>query len=118
MHKYHKQATVAIIHDHTMYGLAAKRTRGERAVFSRHYAPLIRQGGVNIIGWVVGGDPPFFGIDNNNSWWGSLELIDMLWKEAEESQDTLAICLNILFNSALIKLSFNTLFLYFGAHTK
>jgi membrane dipeptidase len=56
--------------------------------------PLFRQGGVDVIGWVVGGDPPFFGIENNNPWWGSLELLDMIWKEAEESQDTLAICLN------------------------
>ena len=94
MRNLHKEATVVITHDHTMYGLAARRSRGERAVFSSHYAPLIRQGGVNVIGWVVGGDPPFFGIENDNPWWGSLELLDMLWKEAEESQDTLAICLN------------------------
>jgi membrane dipeptidase len=94
MHKLHKNTTVFITHDHTMYSLAARRMRGERAVFSNHYAPLIRQGGVNVIGWVIGGDPPFFGIENDNPWWGSLELLDMLWKEAEESQDTLAICLN------------------------
>ena len=92
--EFHKKVTVAITHDHTMYGLAARRSRGERAVFSTHYAPLIRQGGVNVIGWVVGGDPPFFGIENDNPWWGSLELLDMLWQEAEESQNTLAICLN------------------------
>lgn len=94
MHKLHKNTTVFLTHDHTMYGLAARRMRGERAVFSKHYAPLIRQGGVNVIGWVIGGDPPFFGIENDNPWWGSLELLDMLWQEAEESQDTLAICLN------------------------
>ncbi|MFC2026174.1 dipeptidase [Chloroflexota bacterium] len=94
MQKLHKKATVAITHDHTMYSLAARRRRGERAVFTTHYAPLIRQGGVNVIGWVVGGDPPFFGIENNNPWWGSLALLDMLWQEAEESHDTLAICLN------------------------
>ncbi|MBI9045292.1 MAG: membrane dipeptidase [Anaerolineaceae bacterium] len=89
-----EKAIGAITHDHSMYGLAARRTRGERAVFSRHYAPLFRQGGVNVIGWVVGGDPPFFAIENNNPWWGSLELLDMLWQEAEESHDTLAICRN------------------------
>ena len=89
-----KETITAITHDHTMYSLASRRQRGERAVFSRHFAPLIRQGGVDLIGWVVGGDPPFFGIDNDNPWWGSLALLDMLWQEAEESQDTLAICLN------------------------
>jgi membrane dipeptidase len=42
----------------------------------------------------MGGDPPFFAIENGNPWWGSMELLDMLWLEAEESKDTLAICLN------------------------
>lgn len=95
MHKIHQETTVAITHDHTMYSLAKRRRQGERAVFSRHFAPLIRQGGVNVIGWVVGGDPPFFGIENQNAWWGSIELLDMIWQEADESQDTLAICLNV-----------------------
>lgn len=85
---------VAITHDHTMYGLAVKRKNGEKAVFSNYYAPLFRRGGVNVIGWVVGGDPPFFGIENDGAWLGSLELLHMLWHEAEESSDTLAICLN------------------------
>lgn len=90
----HKNTTVAITHDHTMYSLAKRRRQGEHAVFSNHYAPMIRQAGVNVIGWVVGGDPPFFGIGNQNPWWGSIELIDMIWQEAVESKDTLAICLN------------------------
>jgi len=90
----HKDAIVAITHDHMMYGLAARREKGERAVFSKFYAPKIRRGGVSVIGWVVGGDPPFFGIQNDNAWWGTLELLDMLWLEAEESKDTMAICLN------------------------
>jgi len=94
MQKIHKERTVAITHDHTMYSLAKRRSQGERAVFSKHYAPIIHQGGVNVIGWVVGGDPPFFGIENKNAWWGSIELLDMIWQEAEESQDTLSICLN------------------------
>jgi membrane dipeptidase len=63
-------------------------------VFSNYYAPLARQGGVNVIGLVVGGDPPLLGIETTDSWWGSLTLLDMLWQEAEESSNTLAICLN------------------------
>lgn len=94
MPKILKETTVAITHDHTMYSLAKKRNQGEQAVFSNHFAPIIRQGGVNVIGWVVGGDPPFFGIKNENAWWGSIELLDMIWQEAAESKDTLAICLN------------------------
>ena len=94
MRSLHNELTVALTHDHTMYGLAARRKQGETAVFSNHYAPLFRQGGVNVVGWVMGGDPPFFGIENDNPWWGSMELLDMVWREAEESKDDLAICTN------------------------
>ncbi len=94
MENIHKNATIALTHDHSMYGLAARRMKGERAVFTNHYAPLIRKGGVSVMGWVIGGDPPFFSVNNDNAWWGSLELLDMLWLEAEESRDTLAICRN------------------------
>jgi membrane dipeptidase len=90
----HERATVVIAHDHTMYGLAARRSRGERAIFTNTYAPLMRKGGVNVIGLVIGGDPPLLGIESADPWWGSLTLLDMLWREAEESCDTLAICLN------------------------
>jgi membrane dipeptidase len=86
--------TIAITHDHTMYSLALRRRHGEKAVFSKHYAPEIRKGGVNVIGWVIGGDPPFFGIENDDAWWGSIELLDMIWQEAEESRDTFTICLS------------------------
>ena len=90
----HSQATVVVGHDHTTLGIAARRERGERVVFSNHYAPLICQGGVNVIGLVVGGDRPSPMSEDHSPWWGSLSLIDMLWQEAEESSDTIRICLN------------------------
>lgn len=90
----HERATVVIAHDHAIYGLAAHRSRGERAVFTNAYAPLFRKGGVNVVGLVVGGDPPLLGVEIDDPWWGSLALLDMLWQEAEESCDTLAVCLN------------------------
>jgi membrane dipeptidase len=92
--KLHEQAIVALTHDHTMYGLATHRKRGERAVFSSTYAPLVRQGGVNVIGWVVGGDHPLFGVESNDPWQGTLALIEMIRQEQQESVDSLAICLN------------------------
>ncbi len=92
--KLHEQATVVIAHDHAMYSLAARRSQGERAVFSNYYAPLARRGGVNVIGLVIGGDPPLLGIESTGPWCGSLALLDMLWQEADESRDTMAICLN------------------------
>ncbi len=92
--KLHNQTTIVVAHDHTMFGLAARRMRGERAVFSNHYAPLIRAGGVDVLGLVVGGDIPLMGSDLVDPWWGTLAAFDMLWQEAEESGDTLAICSN------------------------
>lgn len=89
MEELHKNANVFITHDHSMVGLAERREQGKRAVFTKHYAPLFHQGGVNVIGWVAAGD----GADQEHPWWGSLQMLDMLWTEAEESQDTLAICL-------------------------
>jgi membrane dipeptidase len=89
-----EQAAVVVGHDHTMTGIAARRRRGERAVFSRHYAALFRKGGVNLVGLVVGGDFAHSVTGVSDPWWSSLFLVDMLWQEAEESRDTLAVCLN------------------------
>jgi membrane dipeptidase len=92
--RLHEQATVVVVHDHTMFSLAARRSRGERAVFSNYCAPRIRGGGVDVLGLVVGGDIPLLGVESVDTWWGSLAVLDMLWQEAEESSDTLKICLS------------------------
>lgn len=90
----HDQATVVVAHDHMLYSIAARRARGQRSVFSGECAPLARQGGVNVFGLVVGGDPPPLGGVAADPWWGSLTLLDMLWQEAEERSDTMSICLD------------------------
>jgi membrane dipeptidase len=90
----HEQTTVVVAHDHTMFGLAAQRIQGERAVFTNQYAPQIHKGGVDVIGLVIGGDRPRLGNGPVDPWWGSVALLDMLWQEAEESSDTLKICLS------------------------
>ena len=92
--RLHERATVVVGHDHTMFGLAARRVQGERAVFAGHYAPLMREGGVNVVGLVAGGDDPRLGGDPVDPWWGTLATLDMAWQEAEESSDALTVCLN------------------------
>jgi membrane dipeptidase len=77
-----------------MFGLTARRVRGQRSVFADHYGPLMRKGGVDVVGLVVGGDDPRLGGDPVDPWWGTLATLDMAWQEAEESSDALAICLN------------------------
>lgn len=90
----HAKAVVVIGHDHTMIGVTARREQGERRAFSERYVPLIRKGGVDVITLVVGGDRPRPAKGGGHPWWDSLALIDGLWDEANESQDTLMVCLN------------------------
>jgi len=77
-----------------MIELAYQRDRGKTAVFSHYYAPRIRQGGVDVIMMVVGGDSTSLTDRSDLFWWGSIRVMDMLLQEAEESRDTMAICLN------------------------
>jgi membrane dipeptidase len=88
----HRQSIVVDGHNHIMSELGKRRNRGDRAVFSNYYAPLVRKGGVNVILLVVGGDNTCLTNDSDLMLWGSLWVMDMLWEEAEESKDTIAIC--------------------------
>jgi membrane dipeptidase len=90
----HRQAVVVDAHNHIMIELAYQRNRGKKAVFSTYYVPRIRQGGVNVIMMVVGGDSTSLTDRSDLFWWGSTRVMDMLLLEAEESSDTMAICLN------------------------
>ncbi len=90
----HEQTVVVVGHDHTMIGVSAWREEGKGRAFSERYAPLIRKGGVDVLTLVVGGDRPRPAKGGGHPWWDSLALIDGLWDEANESQDTLTACLN------------------------
>ena len=90
----HDGAVVVDGHNHMMMELAKRRNRGDRAVFSNYYAPLIRKAGVNVITAVVGGDNTCLTNDSDLMLWGSLWVFDMLWEEAKESGDTISICLS------------------------
>jgi membrane dipeptidase len=90
----HEQAIVVDGHNHIMMELAKRRNRGEKAVFSNYYAPLIRKGGVNVLMENIGGDNTCLTNDSDLFLWGSLWVTDMLWEEAEESSDTMAVCMN------------------------
>lgn len=90
----HEQAIVVDGHNHIMAELFKRRNRGDRAVFSTYYAPLIRKGGVDVIMLVIGGDNTCLTNDSDLMLWGSLWALDMLWEEAEESKDTVAVCTN------------------------
>jgi len=89
----HQNTIVVDGHNHLMMELAKRRNRGDRAVFTDYYAPLIRNAGVNVISLVVGGDNTCLTNDSDLMLWGSLWAVDMLWEEAEESNDSISICL-------------------------
>jgi membrane dipeptidase len=90
----HDRAIVVDAHNHIMIELAYRRDRGKTAVFSNYYAPRIRQGGVDVIMMVVGGDSTSLTDRSDLFWWGTIRVMDMLLLEAEESADSMAICLN------------------------
>lgn len=90
-----REGIVCDAHNHLSIGLAVRRERGERATFSEFYAPLLRQGGIGAVQVVAGGDAPRSIFHEMDPWWGSLQLIDMLWQEADESSDSMAICTSI-----------------------
>lgn len=90
----HEQAVVVDGHNHIMAELSKRRLRGDKAVFSNYYAPLIRKGGVNVIMMTVGGDNTSLTNESDLMLWGSLWNFDMLWEEMQESSDILAVCLN------------------------
>ena len=89
----HERAVVLDSHNHIHIELRKKRYMNQTAVFTNVYAPLIRQGGVDVITFVVGGDSTTLVAGSDLPLWGTLEGLDMMWLEAEESSDTMAICL-------------------------
>ena len=91
---FHEEAIVVDGHNHIMLELYKRRLRGDKAVFSNYYAPRIRQGGVNVIMLVVGGDHIIQNNDSDLMLWGALWNMDMLWEEVEESKEDIALCLN------------------------
>jgi membrane dipeptidase len=89
----HHQTIVVDGHNSIMMELVKRRNRGDRAVFSNYYGPMIREAGVKVIMLIVGGDNTCLTNDSDLMLWGSLWVVDMLWEEEEESSDTISICL-------------------------
>lgn len=79
-------------HSHLMLDVEKKRAMGEKAVFSKYYAPLCKAGGVNMLTIVIGADSPNCCAHSDLLLWGTLRIMNMLLMEAVESADTLALC--------------------------
>jgi len=92
--KLHQEAVVVDGHNHIMMELGKRRNRGDKAVFSSYYAPLIRKAGVNVVMLEIGGDATCLTNYTDLMLWGSLWVMDMLWEEARESSETISVCLN------------------------
>ncbi|MBM4332024.1 MAG: membrane dipeptidase [Deltaproteobacteria bacterium] len=89
-----EQAIVVDGHNHMMMEIARRRYRGDKAVFSNYHAALFGKAGVNIIMTQVGGDNSSLADDTDLLLWGSISTLDMLWEEAEEDGEVMAICRN------------------------
>ena len=82
LRELHERTTVVDGHNHMMMELAKRRNRGEKAVFSEYWAPLLREAGVNVLMTNVGGDNCSLTDDSDLLLWGSISLLDMLLEEA------------------------------------
>jgi membrane dipeptidase len=85
--------TVVDGHSDAMMDVARRRLLGERRVLARRHLPGLRAGGVRVQFLMVGGDFPVFGgdfgqIDHLRQ---SLQLLDALHSECEESPEDLRI---------------------------
>jgi membrane dipeptidase len=83
---------VADLHNHIMVEIAQQRLRGKKAVFQNYFAPRLKESKVNLLVFVVGGDNTALTNGTDFRLWGTLWNLDLLFQEAAESEDTLAIC--------------------------
>lgn len=92
--KLHAESIVVECHDHMMGFVASKKGMGEKGVVSKYFAPMMRQGGVNMMVMNVGADAPSCCCGSDNLLWGTLRCMNMLAQESEESSDTMHLCLS------------------------
>ena len=78
-------------HSQIMMDVFRKLDKGEHNAFDTHWAPRLKQGGVNVIDMVVGANSPCLAYMTDHILWGMLTQIDMLRQEAKNSK-TFRIC--------------------------
>lgn len=74
------------IHNHIMFEFAIRQALGEKNIFDTHYAPVLRKGGINVIGTTVGANSPCLCNLTDNLEFGCFEQIDMLRSEEKTSE--------------------------------
>src|SRR4030042_3634163 len=89
-----EKAIVVDGHNHMMMEIAKRRYSGEKAVFLNYHGPLYRKAGIKVIMTQIGGDNNSLADDTDLLTWGSISTTDMLWQEAEEAKENMAICPN------------------------
>lgn len=88
-----KESVTVNIHDHMMFEYAIREALGETDIFSRHYAPELKAGGINVIATSVGANSPCTCNMTDDLAFGCFEQIDML-RNAEERSGDFRICCN------------------------
>ncbi len=89
-----EEARVVDGHNHMMMEICRRRYSGENAVFLNYHGPLYRKAGVKVIFTQIGGDNNSLADDTDLLTWGAISTTDILWQEAEEAKEIMAICRN------------------------
>ena len=91
---------MCLTHDHSFFGVAVSHAlRGVDGMLGSSVLPRFRAAGIDAVGLVVGGDVPFLYLRDRVSpslqhpWWGTLWMIDRLYRELAGNSDEMTVCL-------------------------
>ena len=87
-----EEAIVVDGHNHMMMEISKRRYSGGKAIFMNYHGPLYRKAGIKVIMTQIGGDNNSLADDTDLLTWGSISTTDMIWQEAEEAKEIMAIC--------------------------
>lgn len=91
LHNLHYNSILVDAHNEIMFELAIRKALGEVNVFDSYYAPKLREGGINVVNMIVGGNAPSSSNMTDHLTWAALDLIEML-EDEEEKSDSFRIC--------------------------
>lgn len=84
--RLNKECNFVDIHNHMMFEYAIREALGEKNIFDTHYAPILRKGGIDVIGTSIGANSPCLCNLTDNLEFGCFEQIDMLRNEEKVSE--------------------------------
>lgn len=90
--RYHRDLVVVDGHSDLVVDIYRRHRRGETAVFRRVHADTLRAAGVDVLMLSTGGDAPAQNVGSDDPVWCTLQRIQAVHREQEQSQDVVTLC--------------------------